>query len=368
MSNGMGDEIAVLDGLEFAGQEATPVPARDGRIGRRPATGAEYASRKQYNYETRGDVLDASEGANYAGGSSYAKGLPLGPSTWGLAELRGDLADQDLMRYSQITSMLPVRKDVVDPSGGANYSGGSNYVPGMPLVTSGDAGLAASGPSLIQGGYGYPGLGRAAWAAGGQGGYGRAGLGQDYWERRFDTLDGVPLSMLDYAFGSSISVEDGRIGRRPATGAEYASRKQYNYETRSDVLDASEGANYSGGSSYGKGLPLGPSSWGLAELSMVDTLDGLADTSFLSKLTKAHRAAFKRVAGKARVDRLKGRAVKIRKAYSRMTPLQRQEARRKLVLLGAELNKVRRVRRGIFAKLRQQAQTARSRRMLPFAA
>ncbi len=63
--------------------------ATDGRIGRTPASGVEYAYRASPGFEIRKNVLDASEGANYAGGSSYAPGLPLGPSTWGLAGMEG---------------------------------------------------------------------------------------------------------------------------------------------------------------------------------------------------------------------------------------------------------------------------------------
>jgi hypothetical protein len=354
----MGEEIAVLDGLDAL------VSPRDGRIGRRPATGAEYAKRKNYNYETRNNVLDASEGANYSGGSSYAPRLPLMPSSIGLAA-----ADEDLVRYSQQTSVLPPKRNVVDPSGGANYSGGSNYVPGMPLVVSGDPGLAAMmnpesyddfaqlDPTLpvIRGGYGSAGLGAGpvAWPGGADpGGYGKAGLG-----KYTSPYTGVSLSQLDGAFGSTMEIEDGRIGRRPATGVQYASRVSHNFETRSNVLDASEGANYSGGSSYAPRLPLMPSSiglaglaGGLAELTAYDQLDGIADSSFMAKLYKPKRAVFARAAGQRKIKSLLGQAQKIRRQYARMTPRQRQAAKAKLGLLGKHLGKIRQIRRAVMSQ------------------
>jgi len=270
----LGEEIAVLDGLDgFSGA--------DGRIGRTPASGAEYAHRKLHNFETRKNVLDASEGGNYSGGSSYAPGLPLLPSTVGLAGV-GGLADADLVNYSKITNVLPPKKNVIDPSGGANYSGGSSYAPGMPLVVSGDPGLAAMmapesyddfaqlDPSVptIRGGYGRAGLGKVTWPGGVDArGYGRAGLGRT---DMYSDFDGLALAEVDRTVGSSLEIEDGRIGRSPATGGEYANRAAHNFETRRNVLDASEGGNYSGGSSYAPGLPLLPSTVGLAGLDAVN--------------------------------------------------------------------------------------------------
>jgi hypothetical protein len=362
MGRSLGEEIAVLDGLDgFA--------SADGRIGRRPATGAEYALRKRHNYETRRNVIDPSEGANYSGGSDYAPGLPLGPSSWGLA-------DSDLVNYSKVTNVLPPKRKVIDPSGGANYTGGSNYGPGMPLVVSGDPGLAALmnpdsyadfaqlDPSVptIKGGYGSAGLGAARFAPGGGSDYGRAGLGEGH-RSSYSPYPGVGLSELDAAFGSSLEIEDGRIGRRPATASQYASRVSHNFQTRRNVIDPSEGANYSGGSDYAPGLPLGPSSWGLAglgradaygdfnglqELSMVDGLDGLEDLAFYGKFRAAfQRQAFKRVAGKKRLNRILRSVRKIKGAWRTMTPVQKLTARRKLARAGGMLRSIRRIRRNV---------------------
>lgn len=84
------------------------------------------------------------------------------------------------------------------------------------------------------------------------------------YETTNDAMEGLGLSDLGGFGGAS---EDGRIGTVPATGAEYARRASSNFEVRRDVIDPSEGANYSGGGSYAPGLPLMPSSIGLAGLA-----------------------------------------------------------------------------------------------------
>jgi hypothetical protein len=338
----LGEEIAVLDGLEGLAL----VSPNDGRIGRRPATGAEYALRKRHNYETRRNVIDASEGANYSGGSSYAPGLPLMPSSVGLAAL----ADEDLVNYSKVTNVLPPRRNVIDASGGANYSGGSSYAPGLPLLPSGDPGLAdlMEAARLMDGGYGSAGMGGANWAPGGDGGYGSDGMG--YWEETYRDFDGYDISTIDQHVGSSMTIEglgltspnDGRIGRRPATGAEYALRKRHNYETRRNVIDASEG------SSYAPGLPLMPSSVGLAGL------DGLDDLAFFKRLAASQKQAFKRLAGKRVLNRKKRWFAKIRRAIPAMTPLRRQAAVQKLRVLDAQIAQIRKIRAGVAKELMQR--------------
>ncbi len=331
-NSGLADEIAVLDGLDFAALSADLVSASDGRIGRDRATGREYANVVNAGYQTKDNVIDYSGGANYSGGSSFFPGTPLMPSTVGLA-------DADLVNYSKITNVLPPRKNVVDPSGGANYTGGSSFAPGMPLVVS-DAGLAAN---LIDGGYGKAGLGRLA-ARLIDGGYGKAGLGKASYDT-YDDFAGVPLSMLDGVFGSTISIEDGRIGRTPATGTEYAKVINSGYQVKQNVIDPSGGANYSGGSSFAPGFPLMPSSAGLAELSVADTLDGLSDAVLLRRVPAQNRSLFKIAAGQKRLTELKNKAGKIRKAYAKMTPGQKAEARKKLSFVGSLLARVRNVRR-----------------------
>lgn len=244
--SGLGEQIAVLDGLDA-------MDPNDGRLGQRRAGVTQYARPKMPGVTFRRNVLDASEGANYSGGSAYAPGLPLGPSSWGLAGLGG------------IPSVLPQRRNVIDPSGGANYTGGSDWVPGLPLVVS-SAGLA---DDFIRGGYGRAGLGAAFI----QGGYGRAGLGETASAADED-LAGAAEAV---AAAAALSPQDGRIGQTQAQVDEYGRPVMPGVLARSNVLDASEGANYSGGSAYAPGLPLGPSSWGLAGLE--GDMDGLDELS-----------------------------------------------------------------------------------------
>lgn len=323
MPRGFGDEIAVLDGLD--------VSTVDGRIGRTPATGAEYAKKVAHNLEFRQKVVDPSEGALYSGGSSYAAGIPLLPST---------------------------------------------------------VGLAAADADLIQGGYGRAGLGDSRALI--EGGYGRAGLGLGY--------QGVPLEATDQAFGSSISIDDGRIGRKPATGAEYAHQVSSQMEIRQHVLDPSEGANYggaanwpdsgglpllpstigladadllnysrvnsvlpprkgvidpgggalySGGSSYTPSIPLLPSSAGLAELNAVDMMDRVSDKAFKARLQPVQKQAFERVAGQRKLKMLQGKADKIKRAWKNMTPAQRARAKGALAQVGTEIGRIRRIRRNV---------------------
>jgi len=180
----LGEEIAVLDGLDN-------LP----------------------NYYATDNVIDASSGANYSGGSSWAEHLPLLPSNAGLA-------DADLAQYGINAGILPPKRNVIDPSGGANYTGGSDWVPGMPLVVS-NAGLAGGRPNY----------------------------------------DGYPLENLDQFFGSTMGSDEAIYG-------EYGSPDGIpEYYATSGVIDASAGANYSGGSSWAEHLPLLPSNAGLAGLS-----------------------------------------------------------------------------------------------------
>jgi hypothetical protein len=87
----------------------------------------------------RADIIDASEGGNYSGGSSYAEGLPLLPSSAGLAGMQ--FAEADLMVQA---GALKARRNVIDPNEG-QYTGGSSYSPFVPMLpsSSGLAGLDA---------------------------------------------------------------------------------------------------------------------------------------------------------------------------------------------------------------------------------
>ncbi len=144
----------------------------------------------------RRNVIDPSGGANYGGAANYAPGMPLLPSTIGLAAslieggygraglgaslinggygraglgITGTSTDEDLAAAAEAVEVArrldpsdgrtgqfrarvdeygrPVmpgvldRSNVLDPSEGANYGGGSSYFPGGPLTPS-NSGLA----------------------------------------------------------------------------------------------------------------------------------------------------------------------------------------------------------------------------------
>jgi hypothetical protein len=307
--SGLGEQIAVLDGLDA-------LDPNDGRIGQKRARVAQYARPVMPGVLARKNVIDASGGANYSGGSSYAPGLPLMPSSVGLAG---------------IPSVLPTRRNVIDYSGGAQYSGGSSWVPGLPLTPS-SAGLA---DAMIKGGYGRAGLGAAFI----DGGYGRAGLGQTGTA----TDEDLAAASEAVATARALNPEDGRIGQQRSQVDEYGRPVMPGVLARSNVLDASEGANYSGGSSYAPGLPLMPSSVGLAglELGSFDDLDAVPD-----KILGIAKAA-KKVAGKQVVSAMKSRGKALAKRMAKMPPRQRAMAAAKLRAMGVRLAQARRIRRQV---------------------
>lgn len=270
--SGLGEQIAVLDGL-------AAMDPNDGRIGQQRAAVDQYGRPVMRGVLSRKNVIDPSEGANYTGGSDHAAGMPLMVSSIGLAG---------------IPSVLPTRQHVVDYSGGAQYSGGSSWAPGLPLLPS-SSGLA---DAIIRGGYGRAGLGAAFI----QGGYGRAGLGStgSYVD---EDLAGAMEAM---EVGRALDPNDGRIGQHQVAVDEYGKQIMPGVLARSNVLDASEGANYSGGSSYAPRLPLLPSSVGLAgfdgalaELQSYDDLDGL---------DLAMPARLRAVAGRKKIASIKKKA------------------------------------------------------------
>ena len=311
--SGLGEQIAVLDGL-------SAMDPNDGRIGQTRARVTQYATPIMPGVTSRRNVIDASGGANYSGGSSYAPMLPLLPSTVGLAGM------------GAIPNVLPTRHNVIDYSGGANYSGGSDWVPGLPLLPS-SAGLA---DSFIRGGYGRAGLGAAFI----QGGYGRAGLGQTASAADEDLAGAMEAVETAKAF----SPADGRIGQQRAQVDEYGRPIMPGVLARSNVLDASEGANYSGGSSYAAGLPLLPSSVGLAGLGAMHSLDAVSD------LALGIPNAIKKIAGRTVINAVKKRAKNLAKRVNkvRLNPMARAKAVAELQNLGAKLAVARRVRQAAY--------------------
>lgn len=200
-------------------------------------------------YQVRRGVIDPSAGANYGGGSSFAPGLPLLPSDVGLAAV---MLDQDAQLNLAVRNVAPgfqTRRNVIDPSAGANYSGGSDYAPGLPLLPS-SAGLAGCdcGTAL-------------------------------------EDLAAMDLQARQVAPDVFL---------------------------RTNVIDPSGGANYTGGGDYAPGLPLITSYSGLAAVTSLDGLDGAGDNAFRNRFVNAAaRAVFERVAGAGPMRQLR---VKIKTA------------------------------------------------------
>lgn len=162
----------------------------------------------------RRNVIDPSFGVNYMGGASYAPGMPLLPSNAGLAAslieggygraglgaslinggygraglgATGTRVDEDLAGAAEAIAyarnvdpndgrigqararvdeygrrVMPgvlERSNVIDPSEGGNYGGGSNYFPGGPLTPS-NSGLAGCASCDFGGLSGPPGQAR----------------------------------------------------------------------------------------------------------------------------------------------------------------------------------------------------------------
>lgn len=237
------------------------------------------------DYYTKSRVIDASGGGNYSGGSSWPGDLPLTPSNAGLADV-----DRDLVNYYS-------KSRVIDASGGGNYSGGSSWPGDLPLTPS-NAGLADA--DLAQAARKIPGYYDAGKvidpSAGGN--Y----SGGSSWDRYLPltpsnaglagTYDGRSIHALDGHYGSTMEAVPGY----------YDAGKQ---------IDASAGANYSGGSSWPGNLPLTPSNAGLAGL------DQVSDQAFLKRLPPAAKGAFKRKASQGQLIKV-GRLIQAAKSSGRM--------------------------------------------------
>jgi hypothetical protein len=323
MGRAFGEQIAVLDGFDEGSSSIDyDTSDSDGRIGQSAANAGQYAmvtarGPAGITATRRVNVLDASAGANYSGGSAYAPGLPLLPSTVGLAA---------------IPSVLPPKVNVLDPSGGANYSGGSSWTGGLPLTPS-NAGLAAA---LISGGYGKDGLGRVRRGRGLRGlagrseGYGRAGLGAPMPGADNDlcgAFAAIELGRLD--------PNDGRIGQDRARVDQYARMVAPNVLVKQNVIDPSGGANYTGGSDYSPGMPLLVSSIGLAGL------DAMNDTMLKTALAKLRRsgvsinsAAMQKAMGQSVLNYLKASAGRMQRQWNSMSNAQKAEAMQILRSLG----------------------------------
>jgi hypothetical protein len=317
--SGLGEQIAVLDGL-------AAFDPRDGRIGQVRARVDQYGRPVMPGVLSRRNVIDPSEGANHGGGSSYAPRMPLMPSSIGLAG------------FGNIPGVLPTRRHVLDYSGGANHSGGSSWTGGLPLTPS-SAGLA---DALIKGGYGRAGLGASLIA----GGYGRAGLGRTMSYADED-LAGAAEAVET---ARQLDPEDGRLGQRRAQVDEYGKPIMPGVLARSNVIDPSDGANYGGGSSYAPRMPLMPSSVGLAgfnaalaELQAHDDLDAIQITL---------PTALRKIASTAVIADAKKTAIAAAKKLQsrRLTPNGARNEQQKIALAALKLARVRQLRRAIAAR------------------
>ncbi len=282
--SGLNEQIAVLDGL-------SALDPNDGRIGQQRARVDQYGRAIAPGVLARNGVLDASAGANFSGGSSYAPGLPLMPSSIGLAG------------FGSMPGVLPPRIGVIDASGGANYSGGSSYAAGLPLLPS-NAGLAGE--------YGRAGLGAHDYGRAGLGAgeYGRAGLGR----LAGSLADADLMSKAEtVSMQQQLDPSDGRIGQFRAQPTQYANRIAPGVLQRRNVIDASAGANYSGGSSYAPGLPLMPSSIGLAGLDAApDAKLGIV-------------GALKKQIGQNVVVKLKKQILGVERLWKQASPAQKEQ-------------------------------------------
>jgi hypothetical protein len=199
------------------------------------------------------------------------------------------------------------------------------------------AGLAAA---LIEGGYGRAGLGASLIA----GGYGRAGLGQT--GSAVDEDLAAASEVLETV--RQLDPRDGRTGQRRAQVDEYGRPVMPGVLARSNVLDASEGGNYSGGSNYAPGLPLLPSSSGLAGFN--GALAELQAHDDLDAVNMPMPAQVIKFASKARVAALRGQAMGLAKRMRNMTPQQRAQSAAKLNALGRGLAQARQIRRAVYAR------------------
>jgi len=256
----------------------------------------------QSGYRSRVNVLDPTEGANYTGGSDWSPGMPLVMSNAGLA-------DADLAAFSVQTGMpRPAgeqrpRFNVLDPSEGADYTGGSNWTAGMPLVLS-NAGLAAD-----------------SYADG--------------------TYDGMPLSAdFDEHYGSSMDTLEG------------------NFSSRVNVLDPTEGANYTGGSDWTPGMPLVMSNAGLAGLDAVS--DDALRKAAARAMGAARAAGVVRIAGQRPLSDVKSRIVKIQAFLQspkgrQVSAATRQRLVSRMQMLGQNLRNQRMTRGRLFQPYSRRA-------------
>lgn len=303
-------------GMDFASYDTSPNDA-DGRIGQTRAFPNQYAPSPQAGVLVKRNMIQASNGANYAGGSSWYPGAPTMPAQVGLADGYGKdglgdgygraglgdgygraglgggcagcgSADADLSSAFDAYDNVTKRRNVIDPSAGANYGGGSSFSPGMPLVTS-TIGLADMEPGMDP---------------------------------------GLDADLVNYMNATNPALP--------------------NVSYRKNVIDPSDGM-YSGGSSFAPGMPLLVSSAGLAELSLVDRLDG---ANSFPQLAADARALFDKLAGRnvllglrakmkmARVGRTKADVAAMARQFAIARRIRRAVSQSRTLVTQAALNQI----------------------------
>ena len=228
---GLGDSIAILEGFEASSMDVSP-DAADGRIGQVRAGIEGYFG----SYDPSPDDADGRIGQTRSFPNQYA--TPIAPNV--------------------------LRKiNMIQASNGANYAGGSSWYPGAPTMPAA-IGLAGLGSAR---GYGGAGLGAArGYGSAGLGsarGYGGAGLGCG--PACTGSMADADLASAFESYDVSPDDADGRIGQTRAFSNQYATPIMPGVLRKTDMIQASNGANYAGGSSFYPGAPTMPASIGLAE-------------------------------------------------------------------------------------------------------
>ena len=153
MRTGLGDTIALLDGLDAGAVVATAIRAQEKPISARPVTvgpptpsGDVLVDGEFMNYmNTPITAQVGGGGVTFGGGSNWTPGVPMGVA--GLAGGPRKLRRRSKMPGAPrgrvpVPAAAPVVPDYTfDPAEGANLFGGSNYFAAAPL-TSSNAGLA----------------------------------------------------------------------------------------------------------------------------------------------------------------------------------------------------------------------------------
>jgi hypothetical protein len=166
-----------------------------------------------------------------------------------------------------------------------------------------------------------------------------AGLAADSYAD--GTYDGMPLSAdFDEHYGSSMDTLEG------------------NFSSRVNVLDPTEGANYTGGSDWTPGMPLVMSNAGLAGLDAVS--DDALRKAAARAMGAARAAGVVRIAGQRPLSDVKSRIVKIQAFLQspkgrQVSAATRQRLVSRMQMLGQNLRNQRMTRGRLFQPYSRRA-------------